>query len=106
MTDFTKLQHSSLTNYQEFDINSSDTINGSRSISHTEGGIPYVRVWAEQISGEVSALVIPSVSTLYHDDYATAPTVDTLGITSAELNISAPSGALLVYWRIYVDLAR
>lgn len=105
MADLTKLSHSSLHNYQQATINDSDTFSGSLPVAHNLGYVPYVRVWNEQISGEVSLPVVVSAATTYHDDFATAAQLDSMSISSTQLSMTT-SASLLVYWRIYIDAAR
>lgn len=104
MADLSKLQHSSLHNYQQILQDGNDTFSGSKIIIHDLGAVPYARVWNEQVAGEVSLPVVASASTAYHDDYATTAQIDSLSLTANRLEV-VTSANLKVYWRIYLDVS-
>ncbi len=107
MVDINKLQHSSKHNYQQIYLNGSKTCpNGTTtSIPHGLGYVPYVRLWAEEIAGELCTPTVASMTTVWHYDYepASVSPIWELSVDSNFLNVSVSGGAMKVYYRIYID---
>lgn len=70
------------------------------TITHDVGGIPYVRIWGEQLSGEITVPVLVSGYTSYHTRYAAAPNI-LFYITASSVVIYTDIGSATVYYRIY-----
>lgn len=104
MADLNKLQHSSIHNYQQVYIQGTFNLNAdTKSVTHGLGYIPFARRWGEQISGEISALVVPALSTTYHSAYELAPYAIDVKLTTTTFSATTLIGALTVYYRIYID---
>lgn len=104
MVNLVKLKHSSHHNYQQIHLQGQVNVNGTRTIDHNLGYVPYVRVWAYHIGGELSGLVVPAASTMYHSAYETVSIITLAAATTKQLRLES-SGALDVYYRIYLDAA-
>lgn len=69
-------------------------------IPHGYSGIPYVRIWAEQISGEIDVPVLVAAYTAYHSRYSSVPNV-LYYIDSTNVTIYTSSSTATVWYRIY-----
>ena len=104
MADLNKLQHSSTYNYQQVYIQGTLNLNAdTKSVNHDLGYIPYARRWGEQISGEISTLVVPALATIYHSAYELAPYAIDVKLTNTAFSATTLIGALKIYYRIYID---
>lgn len=70
------------------------------TITHNLGYIPYVRIWATQLSGEITVPVLVSGYTAYHSRYAGVPNA-LFYVTSTTLVIYTDIGSCTVRYRIY-----
>lgn len=70
------------------------------TVTHNLGYIPYVQVWAEQLTGEITIPILISGYTSYHSRYLASPNL-LWYVTSSSLVLEASSGSLKVYYRIY-----
>jgi hypothetical protein len=104
MTDLTKLKHSSIHNYQQIYLRGSTSTVGTQTVIHGLTYIPYIRIWVMLVSGEISAPVIVSASTVYHSRYSALNQVDTVKVTTTDLKATL-TGTVTFYYRIYKDKA-
>lgn len=70
------------------------------TITHNLGKIPYVRLWAEQLTGEITVPVLVSNFTSYHSRYLTVPNV-LYYLTNNSLVINTSTSTCKVTYRIY-----
>ena len=70
------------------------------TVTHDLGYIPYVQVWAEQLSGEITVPVLVSGYTSYHSRYLAVPNL-LWYVTSSTVVFTTSAGTLKTYYRIY-----
>lgn len=70
------------------------------TITHNAGGRVHVKIWGEQISGEITVPVLVSGYTSYHTRYAAVPNI-LYYQTDNTLVIYTDISSATVYYRIY-----
>jgi hypothetical protein len=70
------------------------------TITHNLGYKPYFKLWAEQLTGEITIPVLVSAYTSYHSRYIAVPNV-LYYATDTTLVIYTDTGTALTYYRIY-----
>lgn len=71
-----------------------------QTITHNAGGRVHVKLWAVQLSGEITIPVLVSGYTSYHSRYASVPNV-LYYQTDNTLVVYTDISTALVYYRIY-----
>ena len=70
------------------------------TITHDLGYIPYVQVWVEQLTGEITVPVLVSGYTSYHSRYLYSPDLLWYATTTTVV-FTTYIGTLKTYYRIY-----
>lgn len=70
------------------------------TITHDLGYIPYVQVWAEQLTGEITVPLLISGYTSYHSRYLSSPNLLWYATTTTVV-FTTDIGPLKTYYRIY-----
>lgn len=71
------------------------------TVTHNLGYIPYVQVWAEQLTGEITVPVLISGYTSYHSRYLYSPNLLWYATTTTVVFTTFYLGTLKTYYRIY-----
>ena len=70
------------------------------TITHDLGYIPYVQVWVEQLTGEITVPLLISGYTSYHSRYLSSPNLLWYATTTTVV-FTTDIGTLKTYYRIY-----